>query len=66
MYQDFKVMFWWSGMKKNIAKFFTKCLTCQKVKSKHRRPVGLLQPLKILVWMWDDISMVGIAKNESW
>ncbi|XP_057548077.1 uncharacterized protein LOC130826512 [Amaranthus tricolor] len=30
MYQDLKLMFWWSGMKKDIADYATPCLTCQK------------------------------------
>ena len=50
MYQDLKLMFWWSGMKKDIADYVSRCLTCQKVKSEHKRPGGLLQPLEIPVW----------------
>ncbi|XP_057522591.1 uncharacterized protein LOC130802600 [Amaranthus tricolor] len=49
MYKDLKQTFWWSRMKRDIAEFVSKCLTCQKVKSEHKRPVGLLQPLDILV-----------------
>ncbi|XP_057548115.1 uncharacterized protein LOC130826550 [Amaranthus tricolor] len=30
MYQDLKLMFWWSGMKKDIADYASPCLTCQK------------------------------------
>ena len=58
MYQDLKLMFWWSGMKKDIAEFVSRCLTCQKFKSEHKRFGGLLQPLDILVWKWDNISVV--------
>ena len=29
MYQDMKKLLWWPGMKKDIAKFVSKCLTCQ-------------------------------------
>ena len=72
MYQDLKHIFWWWGMKSDIAEFVSKCLTCQKVKSEHKRPGGLLQPLEISVWTWDDISMdfiVGlpltIASNDT-
>ncbi|XP_071718933.1 uncharacterized protein [Rutidosis leptorrhynchoides] len=57
MYQDLKQHFWWSGMKKDVARYFGKCLTCQQVKIKHQRASGLLQPLDIPVWKWDDISM---------
>lgn len=31
-YQDLKRKFWWSGMKRDIAKYVSKCLTCQKIK----------------------------------
>ncbi|GJX01674.1 putative nucleotidyltransferase, ribonuclease H [Tanacetum coccineum] len=34
-----------------------KCLTCQQVKIEHQRASGLLQPLEIPVWKWDEISM---------
>lgn len=32
MYKDFKKMFWWLGMKKEIVEFICACLTCQKSK----------------------------------
>ncbi|XP_057546001.1 uncharacterized protein LOC130824992 [Amaranthus tricolor] len=47
MYQDLKLMFWWSGMKKDIADYVSRCLTCHKVKSEHKRLGGLPQPLEI-------------------
>ena len=28
MYKDMKECFWWSGMKKDVAKFVEKCLIC--------------------------------------
>ncbi|GJV75308.1 reverse transcriptase domain-containing protein [Tanacetum coccineum] len=37
--------------------FVSKCLTCQQVKIEHQRASGLLQPLEIPVWKWDEISM---------
>ena len=67
MYLDLKGMFWWSGMKKNITEFVSKCLTCQKVKIEHRRPAGLLLPLQVPVWKWDDISMdfvLGLPRTK--
>ena len=33
MYQDLKVSYWWSGMKRDVSEFVTKCLVCQKVKA---------------------------------
>ena len=29
MYRDLKQHFWWEGMKKDIAEYTSKCLTCQ-------------------------------------
>ena len=47
MYQDKKRMYWWPGMKKDVANYVGKYLTCQQVKFEHQRPGGQLQPLKI-------------------
>ena len=44
-------------MKKDVATFVAKCLTCQQVKAEHQRPAGLLQPLPIPEWKWDKITM---------
>ena len=57
MYKDLKRNFWWSNMKKDVAEFVAKCLTCQQVKIEHQRPAGVLQPLPIPEWKWDDIAM---------
>ncbi|GKE48231.1 hypothetical protein Tco_1479489 [Tanacetum coccineum] len=40
-------------MKKDIAEYVSKCLTCLKVKDEHQRPSGLLQQPEILVWKWE-------------
>ena len=37
-------------MKKEVAEFVTKCLTCQKVKAEHEQPGGGLEPLEIPEW----------------
>ncbi|MBN2228639.1 MAG: DDE-type integrase/transposase/recombinase, partial [Candidatus Thorarchaeota archaeon] len=66
MYQDLKGRFWWSGMKKEVAEYVAKCLICQKVKAKHQRPGGELQPLDIPEWKWDQITMdfvVGLPRT---
>jgi hypothetical protein len=38
------------------------------VKAEHQRPAGLLKPLEVLVWKWDQIAMdfvVGLPKAPS-
>ena len=57
MYQDLKMSFWWSGMKKDVSEFVTKCLVCLRVKAEHQVPLGLLQPIRILEWKCDLITM---------
>jgi hypothetical protein len=55
-------------MKGDIAEYVAQCDTCRRVKAEHQRPAGLLQPLHILVWKWDEISMdflVELPKTPS-
>ncbi|GJS61397.1 putative reverse transcriptase domain-containing protein [Tanacetum coccineum] len=52
MYYDLRDRYWWSGMKKDIAVYVSKCLTCLKVKAEHQRPSGLLQQPEIPEWKW--------------
>nr|GFA74397.1 putative reverse transcriptase domain-containing protein [Tanacetum cinerariifolium] len=49
-------------MKKDIAVFVSKCLTCLKVKSEHQRPSGLLQQPEIPKWKWERIAMDFVTK----
>ncbi|GKA55852.1 putative reverse transcriptase domain-containing protein [Tanacetum coccineum] len=57
MYYDLRHRYWWPGMKKDIAMYVSKCLTCLKVKTEHQRPSGLLQELEIPKWKWEGIAM---------
>ena len=57
MYRYLKMSFWWSGMKRDVSEFVTKCLVCQRVKAEHQVPSGLLQPIRIPKWKWDRITM---------
>ncbi|WVZ71283.1 hypothetical protein U9M48_019885 [Paspalum notatum var. saurae] len=61
MYHDLKERFWWYGMKRAVAEYVA------RVKAEHQRPAGLLQPLKILEWKWEEISMdfiVGLPRTQ--
>jgi len=42
MYKDLRQYFQWNDMKKVVAEYVAKCLTCQNVKADHQRPVGEL------------------------
>ena len=57
MYQDLKQLYWWKGMKRDVTEYMSKCLTCQHVKVEHQVPTGLLNPLPIPQWKWDNITM---------
>ncbi|WVZ53759.1 hypothetical protein U9M48_004660 [Paspalum notatum var. saurae] len=68
MYHDLKTRFWWYGMKRDVAEYVALCDTCQRVKAEHQRPAGLLQPLRIPEWKWEEISMdfiVGLPRTQS-
>ncbi|GJZ63269.1 putative reverse transcriptase domain-containing protein [Tanacetum coccineum] len=49
-------------MKKDIALYVSKCLTCSKVKAEHQKPSGLLQQPEIPEWKWKNITMDFIIK----
>ncbi|GJU49683.1 putative reverse transcriptase domain-containing protein [Tanacetum coccineum] len=56
MYYDLRDRYWWPGMKKDIAKYVSKCLTCLKVKAEHQRPSGLLQQPEIPDYKMDRLA----------
>ena len=44
-------------MKKEIASFISRCLTCQQVNAEHQKPAEKIQLLPIPVWKWEKITM---------
>ena len=55
-------------MKRDVIAHVALCGTCQKIKAEHQRPAGLLQPLKVPEWKWEEISMdfiVGLPQTLS-
>nr|CAH66033.1 H0515C11.9 [Oryza sativa] len=68
MYQDLKEKFWWASMKREIAEYGAVCDVCQRVKAEHQKPTGLLKPLKIPEWKWEEIGMdfiTGLPRTTS-
>jgi hypothetical protein len=57
MYHDLRQQFWWTRMKREVARYVFECDTNRKVKTDYMKPGGLLQPLNIPGWKWEDISM---------
>jgi hypothetical protein len=68
MYHDPKATYWWYGMKRDVAEYVALCDTCQRVKAEHQRPAGLLQPLQVPEWKWEEIAMdfvMGLPRTQS-
>jgi hypothetical protein len=68
MYLDLKEKYWWKGMKSDIACFVAHCDVCRRIKVEHQNPSGLLQPLPIPVWKWDEVSMdfiTGLPRTKN-
>ncbi|KAL0329277.1 UNVERIFIED_CONTAM: Transposon Ty3-G Gag-Pol polyprotein [Sesamum radiatum] len=66
MYWNLKPYYWWQTMKKDVAEFVAKCMTCQQVKAEHQAPAGKLRPLSISEWKWEKITMdfvVGLPRT---
>jgi hypothetical protein len=67
MYLDLKEKYWWYGLKRDVAEYVALCDTCQRVKAKHQRPAGLLQPMQIPEWNWEEVGMdfiVGLPRTQ--
>ncbi|GKE78513.1 putative reverse transcriptase domain-containing protein [Tanacetum coccineum] len=62
MYYDLRDLYWWLGMKRDIAEYVSRCLTCSKIKAEHQKPSGLLQQLEIPEWKWEKITMDLVTK----
>lgn len=57
MYHDLRCLYWWDGMKRDVAEFVAQCPNCQQVKIEHQKPGGLLQEMEIPKWKWKIINM---------
>ncbi|GJW84734.1 putative reverse transcriptase domain-containing protein [Tanacetum coccineum] len=62
MYYDLRDLYWWLGMKRDIAEYVSRCLTCSKIKAEHQKPSGFLQQPEIPEWKWEKITMDFVTK----
>ncbi|GJX32590.1 putative reverse transcriptase domain-containing protein [Tanacetum coccineum] len=62
MYYDLRDLYWWPGMKRDIAEYVSRCLTCSKIKAEHQKPLGFLQQPEIPEWKWEKITMDFVTK----
>ncbi|GJZ19154.1 putative reverse transcriptase domain-containing protein [Tanacetum coccineum] len=60
MYYNLRDRYWWPEMKKDIAKYVSKCLSCLKVKAEHQRPFRML--LQLRSYEMDRIVMDFVTK----
>jgi hypothetical protein len=60
-YHDLRQQFWWTRIKRPTARYVSECDTYRKVMADNMKPGGLLQPLCIPEWKWDNISMYFIV-----
>jgi hypothetical protein len=61
MYHDLRSLYWWTRMKREIATYISECDTCRRIKARHLKAGGNLQPLPIPSWKWEDICIDFIA-----
>jgi hypothetical protein len=55
-------------LKRDVGAHVAECDVFQRVKAEHQRPVGLLHPLKIPEWKWEQIGMdfiVGLPRTPA-
>ena len=57
MYHELRRQYYWSGMKKHVGDYVRRRLTCQQIKVEHWRIVGLLQPLVVVEWKWEHVTI---------
>jgi hypothetical protein len=52
-------------MKKDVAAHVALCDICQRVNTEYQRPAGLLQPLKVPEWKWEEIVDAKCAPSAN-
>jgi hypothetical protein len=55
-------MFWWESLDKDVTKFVSTCVICQRNKARRHKPYGLLQPLPVPEKPWHTVTFDFIVK----
>ncbi|KAH0651615.1 hypothetical protein KY284_031527 [Solanum tuberosum] len=63
MYRDLQEVYWWNGMKRDIARFVAKCPNYQQVKVEHQRLGGLSQNISIPTYRMTKSSQLIPVKS---
>ncbi|CAN6711839.1 unnamed protein product [Malus baccata var. baccata] len=62
MYHTIRPFYYWPGMKREIVEYVSRCAICQQVKAERKKPFGLMQPLPVPQWKWENITMDFVHK----
>ncbi|CAN6557511.1 unnamed protein product [Malus baccata var. baccata] len=57
MYHTIRPIYYWPGMKSEIAEYVSRCAICQQVKAERKKPFRLMQSLPVPQWKWEDSSL---------
>ncbi|WMV09749.1 hypothetical protein MTR67_003134 [Solanum verrucosum] len=68
MYRDLQEVYWWNGMKKDIAEFMAKCPNYQHVKVEHQKPEGpkLVHEAMEKVWLIRERLRMAQSRQKSY
>nr|GEU53869.1 hypothetical protein [Tanacetum cinerariifolium] len=68
MYHNLRDIYWWSGMKRDIATYVSKRLTCSKVKAEHQRPLDVAEGIRSMARHdWDShLPLAEFSYNNSY
>ncbi|WMV50006.1 hypothetical protein MTR67_043391 [Solanum verrucosum] len=57
MYRDVHEIYWWNGMKRDIANFVARFPNCQQVKPENQGSGGLTKDIDTPTWKWEEVNM---------
>ena len=55
-------LFWWTSMAKDVTKYISTCVLCQRNKSRRHKPFGALQPLPVPEKPWHTVTFDFIVQ----